>query len=224
MPQDDPLSRDPALFASPSPHAMLVSGLSQARPTVFEIAPDAATRARIADALGFSELRKLRLVGEIAAEGKRDWRLQATLGATVVQPCGVTLAPVVTRIDAPVTRRFLAHWEAPQEPGSETEMPEDDTLEPLGAQIDPWAVMLEALALEAPDFPRAPEAGPPREIAVTEPGKTPLGDDDVKPFAGLAALKAQLTGDADAAEAEEATDAETRGPERRNAADPGTEE
>jgi uncharacterized metal-binding protein YceD (DUF177 family) len=189
---------DPAFPDSgPSPHARLVSGLSPAQPTAFEIVPDAAARAEVARRLGLSEVRKLRFTGEITAEGKRDWRLGGTLGATIVQPCVVTLEPVVTRIDAPVTRRFLARWEDVPEAGSETEAPEDDTLEPLGSHIDPWGVMCEALALEAPDFPRAPEAGAPEPVSVTEPGKTAMSDDDVKPFAGLAALKAKLEGGSD---------------------------
>jgi len=177
---------------TPSPVARLVSGLSQAHPTAFEIHPSPAERAALATALGALELRKLRFEGEIAAEGKRDWRLDGTLGATVVQACVVTLEPVVTRIDAPVVRRFLARWHDPQETGAEVEMPEDDTLEPLGTHIDPWRVMCEALALEMPDFPRAPDAGPLETLSVTEPGKVPLRDDDVKPFAGLADLKAKL--------------------------------
>lgn len=178
--------------SSPSAHARLVSGLSQSQATAFELVPTARDRAEIAEALGFDEVRKLRFTGEIAAEGKRDWCLSATLGATIVQPCVATLAPVVTRIDAPVLRRFLARWQDQPEAGSETEMPEDDTLEPLGTHIDPWRIMLEALALEAPDFPRASDVGPLGDLSVTEPGKVALSDDDVKPFAGLAALKAQL--------------------------------
>ena len=180
---------------SPSPHARAVSGLSQAHPTSFDLQPSDAERHALAEALGFSGIRKLRFTGEIAAEGKRDWRLSGQLGATVVQPCVVTLEPVVVRIDEDVARRYLARWDDQPEAGSETEMPQDDTLEPLTAFIDPWRVMAEALALAAPDFPRRDDAAPLEVLRVTEPGKDPLSDDDVKPFAGLAALKAQLEQD-----------------------------
>ncbi len=78
----------------------------------------------------------------------RDWRLEAKLGATVVQPCVVTAEPVTTRIDDPVTRRYLAQMPEPQ--GDEVEMPEDDSAEPLPDVLDLSAVMAEALALALP--------------------------------------------------------------------------
>jgi uncharacterized metal-binding protein YceD (DUF177 family) len=151
----------------------------------FRLEPDAEARRAIAARLGIPEVRKLRFAGELVPEGRRDWRLEAALGATVVQPCVVTLAPVVTRIDEPVTRRYLADWEEPA-PGSETEMPQDDSAELLGAAIDPAAVMEEALALALPDYPRAEGAGP-GAAAAAPPGADPLGAPE-HPFAALGKL------------------------------------
>jgi uncharacterized metal-binding protein YceD (DUF177 family) len=99
----------------------------------------------------------------------------------------VTLAPVVTRIDEPVTRRFLADWSEP-EPGSDSEMPEDDTVGPLGDRIDPSEVMAEALALAIPDYPRA-EGAELGTAVFTPPGAEPLTEDRIKPFAALARLR-----------------------------------
>lgn len=175
-----------------SGHALLVATLSQARKHRFSITPTEAERAAISRALEFNAIRKLRFDGEIRSAGKREWRLDATLGATVVQPCVQTLAPVVTRIDTAVTRVFVPDLEDGLDPGTETEMPEDDTMEPLGSHIDPWQVMIEALALDAPDYPRAADAPPMGAVAVTEPGKTPMRDEDTKPFAGLAGLRDSL--------------------------------
>jgi uncharacterized metal-binding protein YceD (DUF177 family) len=153
----------------------------------FLVEPDAEARGALARRLGASAIRKLRFEGELRPEGKGDWRLEAKLGATVVQPCVVTLAPVTTRIDEAVERRFLAHWSEP-EPGSETEMPEDDSVEPLGAEIDPAAVMEEALALALPDYPRAEDAELGAAV-FSEPGAEPLTDAAAHPFAALAKLK-----------------------------------
>mgnify|MGYP001627928133 FL=1 len=141
-----------------SSKAIRVAALPQNRPQAFEIMPDEATRAALAQELGLTSLRKLRFVGEIRSSGKRDYVLRATLGATVVQPCVQTLVPVNTRIDTEVSRRYLADWDTRAEPGSETEMPEDDSTEQLGETIDPFAVMVEALALEIPEYPRADDA------------------------------------------------------------------
>jgi len=156
--------------------------------------PGAEARAAVAEALGIDAVKKLRFEGQLAPLGKRDWELTGTLGATVVQACVVTLAPVTTRIDAPVSRRFLADWEEPS--GDEVEMPEDVDAEPLGAEIDIGAMMVEALALALPDFPRA-EGVELDEAVFAEPGTQAMTDEDAKPFAGLAALRNKLAGEDD---------------------------
>ncbi|MGB1209084.1 MAG: YceD family protein [Paracoccaceae bacterium] len=171
-----------------------VADLSPRRDTRFLLEPDADMRAALAQQLGLLGLRKVRFGGVIRAEGRHGWRLEAKLGATVIQACIVSLVPVTTRLDLPVVRRFHPEAEA-FEDGSETEMPEDDTLDILGTTISPAAVMAETLALALPDYPRAPDAG----IGSTQhsaPGVAPMSDADAKPFAGLAALRDALSGDA----------------------------
>lgn len=159
------------------------------RPHSFELVPDAEARADLAAALGISGIRKLRLAGSVAPLGEKDLTLEATLGATVVQDCVVTGAPVTTRIDEPVLRRYLAEMDLPE--GDEIEMPEDETAEALRDTLDLAEVMAEALALLLPPWPRA-DAVAPVNLTVTEPGKAPMSDDDAKPFAGLKALKDAL--------------------------------
>jgi len=174
-----------------------VAELSDRAATPFDLRPDADARAALADRIGIGGIRKLRLAGRIRAEGDADWRLDATLGATVVQDCVVTLAPVTTRLDVAVTRRFLAEMPAlhPDENG-EVQMPEDDTIEPLEAQIDLEAVLEEALTLALPEYPRA-EGAAPGDVVHAAPGVEPMRDEDAKPFAGLAALRDSLATGAD---------------------------
>ena len=175
--------------SQPSRSALRVAELAQNTATAFEIVPAADDLKAIAKALDLAGLRKLRFAGELCARGGADWLLSAQLGATVTQPCGVTLVPVTTRIDVPV-RRVFEHNRATGTDAAEMEMPQDDETEPLGAWIDPEAVMIEALSLALPDYPRAPgaELG---ETVLTEPGKTPLTDEALRPFAGLAGLWAR---------------------------------
>ncbi len=156
------------------------------------VEPDAETRAAIAQALDLIELRKLRFEGRLAPLGRRDWRLTAHLGATVVQPCVVTLAPVTTRIEEDISRNWLSDFELPQ--AEEVEIPEAVDDEPVGSEIDIGAVMVEALALALPAYPRADDATLD-EAVFTAPGETPMTDEDAKPFAGLAALRDKLSGD-----------------------------
>lgn len=176
-------------MADKPPTQFRMADLATRKATSFDLVPDATIRAALAAELGINEIRKLRLAGEIAPQGGRDWHLTATLGATVVQDCVVTLDPVVTRLDDPVTRTYVANFEEPE--GAEAEMPEDDTIEPIPATLDLEALLSEALLLALPAFPRAAgaELG---EAIYAEDGATPMSDDDAKPFAGLGALKAAL--------------------------------
>jgi len=109
-----------------------------------------------------------------------------------VQDCVVTLEPVTTRIEVDVVRRYQAGYVPPEE--DEIEMPEDESLEPLGEVIDPGAILEEALVLALPLYPRkdGAEIG---EAVFTEPGKRPMTDEQARPFAGLAALRDKLEDD-----------------------------
>jgi len=173
-----------------TPQTVRLSRRSDRAPVEVELVPDADLRAPIAARLGLLALRKLRFAGTLIPEGKRDWRLEATLGATVVQPCIVTLAPVTTRIDVPVTRRYLSEMPVLPE-GDEIEMPEDDSTEPLPETLDLVQVMVEALALALPLYPRA-DGAELGDAAYAPPRVAPLTDEDTKPFAALAELKRKL--------------------------------
>ena len=171
-----------------------VPDLPKTQPLGFVLAPDAEACTEMARTLGLSALRKVRLEGTLAPAGRTDWQLDAHLGATVEQPCVVTLAPVTTRIEEPVSRLYLA--DPPPAPEGEVEMPEDDRVEALPETIDLGAVLLEALALALPAYPRAEGVGF-EDTQVAEPGVTPMSDDAAKPFAGLAGLRDSLRKDED---------------------------
>ncbi|MDP5216042.1 DUF177 domain-containing protein [Ruegeria sp. 2205SS24-7] len=166
-----------------------VADLPQNSPTQFHLRPAAPELSRIAADLDLLGLRKLVFSGDIATQGRKDWALTGKLGATVVQPCIVTLEPVTTRIDIPVKRLFLADWQEPE--ASEVEMPEDDETEALPPELDLSQIMTESLALALPLYPRSAGADS-GEMVFTEPGKTPMRDEDAKPFAGLADLRDAL--------------------------------
>lgn len=178
----------------PNPGALRVAELKQNSATPFALRPDAATLKALAADLSLLGLRKLSFAGEVTAQGSTDWQLSGKLGATVVQPCAVTLDPVTTRIDVPVSRTYLAGFNEVTAP--EAEMPEDETSEALGNWIDPEQVMIEALALALPLYPRS-DGAELGESIYAEPGVTPMRDEDAKPFAGLAGLKAQLDKNSD---------------------------
>ena len=168
--------------------------LGKRSPTRFDLKPDAAEREALAGVLGITALPRLRFRGELRPLGRADLELEARLEATVVQPCVITLAPVTTRIDIPVRRRYLRDFVEPED--AEAEIPEDDSIEPLPDIIDPGAVMTEALALALPDYPRAPGAVH-TVVVIAPPDTAPLQDADMKPFAGLAGLVPKISGSDD---------------------------
>jgi uncharacterized metal-binding protein YceD (DUF177 family) len=169
-----------------------VADLSQNKPQRFVLTPSADELTAIATDIDISAIRKLRFEGDIRAASKKDWQLTAKLGATVVQPCVVTLDPVTTRIDTEVVRHYLADFEDPEE--EEHEVTEDENSEPLGAEIDVRQVMIESLALALPLYPRAENAEMDENV-FTEPGKEAMTDEAARPFAGLAGLRDKLSGE-----------------------------
>lgn len=180
------------MAASTSSAQIALARLPRSAPHEFSLRPDPEAATEIARGLGIEGARKLRLEGTLTPEGARDWRLDAELGATVVQSCVVTLAPVTTRIDQPLTRLYRAELPEPVE--DEVEMPEDDRLEPLPATLDLMALLSEAIALAMPDYPRA-EGADLGAAVFAAPGVIPMTDEDAKPLAGLAALRDKLKGD-----------------------------
>ncbi|MEE9389251.1 MAG: DUF177 domain-containing protein [Paracoccaceae bacterium] len=172
---------------------LLVADLPAKKTIPFDLELTVSARQLLAQELGLTGLRKLRFTGTLTPLDKSDWQLNASLGATVVQSCVITLAPVTTRIDETVTRSFVGTL-PDIEVGSETEMPVDDTIEEISDVIDPGAVMLEALALALPQFPRAPDASLTQNN-FTEPGKAALSDADARPFSQLKALRDGLKKD-----------------------------
>lgn len=166
--------------------ALRPAELPRGRATAIALAPDAAGRAALAAWLGITDVPALRLAGELRPVGRADWELEAELVAEVVQPCVVSLAPVRSRIAAPVRRRYLA--DPPPPAAGEAEMPDDDSVEPLGAVIDLDEVLREALVLALPDYPRAAGAVPDATA------RDPADPGPARPFAGLAALRGKGSG------------------------------
>ena len=144
------------------------SELNGQKPQAFDLRPNETDCALMAATLSVKGLKKLRLTGTLSATGALEWVLQGALGATIQQECVVTLAPVVTRIDTKVLRRFV--------PPESFELME---------------ILQEALALEVPEYPRAAgaELG---SVKAAPAGTTAFPEDPPKPFAGLAALRAKM--------------------------------
>lgn len=171
-------------------HIIRFANLPTRKRTQITIEPDADARRAIADTIDALLIRKLKFEGTLLPKGKSDWCLEGRLGATVQQACVVTLDPVTTRIDEHIERTYLRDFEDADE--DEVELTDNDTIDPLPETLNLIDVITEALALALPDYPRK-DGVDPLEIGVTEPGKPVMTDEDARPFAGLAALRGNLT-------------------------------
>lgn len=174
-----------------------VAELNERKANRFELTLTDVQCDTISQELGLLSLKKTRFKGQLVAKGRQDWQLTADLGATVQQSCVVTLKPVSTRIDTVVKRRFVPEEDIHQiddEETAEVEINPDESLDPLLNEIDLMAIFVESLALELPTYPKVDGASL-ETTAFTEPGKAALSDDDVKPFAGLAALRDKMQKD-----------------------------
>ncbi len=162
-----------------------VAAISGRTTTHVKLRPSAPERALIAKSLGLIDLPALEFDGDIRPLGKRDLILTGRLTARAVQACVVTLEPVPCTIDEAITRKFIEDWQEPE--ADEVEIPEDDTTEPLPEVIDAVSVVVEALSLALPLYPRAPGAAL-GEAVFAEPGAAPMRDEDLRPFAALSKL------------------------------------
>jgi uncharacterized metal-binding protein YceD (DUF177 family) len=103
---------------------------------------------------------------------------------------------VTTRIDDTITRRFIPadRISGEVDDEGEIEINDDDTLEPLEQVFDLHRIFIEALALALPDYPRSTDK-PVTPQVFAQDGVAPMTDEDTKPFAALAALKAKMEKD-----------------------------
>lgn len=169
---------------------LILKDLPQGKATRLQYEPSADLRADIAATLDITVLKKLRFQGKLQPGARSNWTLTGTLGATVVQPCRVTLEPVTTRIEETVERRYIADFASPEESEAEM-MPEDDSTEPLPTEINLGELVTEALALAIPVFPRSETAQDATSTAAP-PGAAPLTEEALNPFAALAEFRATL--------------------------------
>ena len=171
-----------------------VARLSRRGETPFGIEADADERAALARFLGVARVDRLSLEGTVVPAGDEGWEVRGRLVAELEQTCVVSLGPVAAEYDAEVDRLYLpADRIAPVQEA--TVVPDEaDEPDPYTNAIDPAQLAVESLALMLDPYPRAQGAALER-ATFAEPGVKPLEDDDVRPFAGLAALRRQLEED-----------------------------
>ena len=166
-----------------------IGDLSTSASTRFRFLPHQDVQNDLAREMHVISIAKLRIHGEIWSVSPDEWQLQGQVGATVTQECVISLGNVRTRIDSTVRRRFLAD-RARVFPGLECRVPDDDTVEPLGEEVDLLELAREVMLLELPTYPRLENAITPAHHTA-EPRQS--GEPEIeRPFAVLSEFRDRL--------------------------------
>jgi uncharacterized metal-binding protein YceD (DUF177 family) len=147
---------------------------------IFELVPDAATRAALARHVGLLALPVLRARLKVIPAGKGGVLVEGDLEASVRQTCVVSLEAFDAELREIITVRFAPKANAA--PGLVVELGDEDPPDPLvDGALDLAAVVTEFLALAIDPYPRKPGAifVPPAETK----------DPSASPFAALGKLK-----------------------------------
>ena len=160
--------------------------------TPFELTATPHEAGEMAAFLNAQKISKFSFRGAAGFDEAGALHVTGRLGVTVTQSCVVTLGPVRTRIDVDVDRIFAPDLPEPDE--DHQLQADEDKIEPLVDPIDLGLIALEDIALAMPAYPRAEDAGL-AETVFAAPGVMPLRDEDIKPFASLAALRDKMARD-----------------------------
>ncbi len=170
-----------------------ISELSPGGTTVKKKA-DETVRAALAARLNLSAVEKFEINMRLTPVSKGGGVIaEGYLAATIVQPCSVTLEPLVTKIHRTVSVRFDDVDDTALEEGEDIDVDAQDPPEPIvdgGFDIGETCVQL--MAVEIDPFPRKPDL-PFEDYARSPKGaEEPTESPSENPFAALAELKDKL--------------------------------
>ena len=168
-----------------------IAALSLKQPNPFLFMPRRGAAAKMAAEIGAIEIKKLRFAGVVVSTGTSNWQLAGQLGATVIQECVVSLAPVKTRLDVKVVRDFSTE-ETAGTTRAYAPVPNFD-IEVVARSIDLASVAREALLLELPIYPKI-EGAEVKPSNFSGGSEQELRDDGRRPFASLSELRNRLCG------------------------------
>ena len=171
------------------------SEINQSKPFDFHLMLSNEKVAELVKRLDLLSIKKVSLVGVLSPLSINEWSLKAELRATVKQKCVISFKPVKTIVCETINRTFspLTSQNIPEaDDDGSSPVIFDDTLYELSDEIDLTEIIFEELTLILPLYPKiqGAELG---SYSVTEPGATPLDEENIKPFAQLSELKDRLS-------------------------------
>ena len=142
----------------------------------YELVPDEATRARLAEFAGVVSIPSLKVLIEVGPTADDGAAVTGKLDGVVRQTCVVSLE----EFDSPITENISADFAEAPDSGSSSDDEEEleDLPDPIvDGKIDLGALATEFLILSIDPYPRKPGAafaGPASEEAAPEPKRSPF--------------------------------------------------
>jgi uncharacterized metal-binding protein YceD (DUF177 family) len=152
-----------------------------------DLTADAQECAAIAARLGLLSLNRFEAHAALSRDGQKV-KATGRLKAALEQACVATGDSVPAHVDEPFELFFVPEPKVDEEVEIELGGDDLDTVFHDGAAIDLGSAIADSLALALDPYPRSPSA----EAALKEAGV--ISEEEVGPFAALAALKSKLGG------------------------------
>ena len=140
-------------------------------------------RSNLAELLKVCSLTKLHFDGIIVQNSDQTYTFSANVNALVIQNCIVTLYPVKTSLNFGIKRHYSKNSPKTHSKKVITNIL-DNHLEFFGKTLNISDVIVEALSLEIPDYPRRKNIKF-NGVSATKKGVTPLRSISESPFYAL---------------------------------------
>ncbi|MDG2474660.1 MAG: hypothetical protein P8M50_05195 [Paracoccaceae bacterium] len=134
----------------------------------------------LTEILRVKKLKKFSFKGQFIQSSKMNYTLQASLQATLLQPCVISLSTVKIKIDRTIEQYYSVEEQKNINKSISIDS-ESIEIEQLHRETNIGDIMIEALSLEIPLYPKKNNADF-EEITVTEAGIEPLDLAPNNPF------------------------------------------
>tara|TARA_B100000965_G_C19225712_1_gene597861 strand:- start:76 stop:630 length:555 start_codon:yes stop_codon:yes gene_type:complete len=174
-------------FSNPIQIVIPLKVLRQTKKFAFQYTSNLKALTELTRILKIEELKAFSFQGQIFQLNEHDYTLRASFDATVVQLCIISLNPIKTKISNKINQSYID-----QENSQKTKylLIDHDSIEKeqFKSEINVGDIMLEALSLEIPLYPRKKNAKF-EGITVTDSEIKPLDRTTNNPFLSLKELK-----------------------------------
>ena len=161
--------------------------LRQTKEFKFQHRSNALELAELTQILKIEELKGFAFEGQFSQLNKNDYRLRVSFNATLVQLCIISLKPMKTKINHKINQFYTA--EDSVNKGNYISIEYDSVeKEHIKSEINVGDIMLEALSLEVPLYPKKKNVKF-EGITITESAIKPLQKTINNPFLSLKELQ-----------------------------------